>query len=134
MLRNGGRLLSIYDINHRGEIGNDEIQRRRTELSCYSFDLVYSSGQENTAADTTSRVYWASTSRMFRKYLRESLSPNGSLLSKFHATKESPIQSAARKENSIYSCLLCQIKPKVLQNTDWGFESLVYFRKSECHI
>lgn len=42
--------------------------------SLYSFDVAHRR-RENTVANTNSRVYWASTSRMSRKDFRESLSP-----------------------------------------------------------
>ena len=49
----------MLHVNHKNKIKNDKIYRCRTELQCYSYDIVYRKGDENTATDTFSRVYCA---------------------------------------------------------------------------
>ena len=49
----------MFNAKHKNKIKNDKIYRWRTELQCYSYDIVYRRGEENTAADTFSRVYCA---------------------------------------------------------------------------
>ena len=44
----------MFDQRHKGKIKNDKIMRWRVELSCYSFDIVYRPGKENTPPDTFS--------------------------------------------------------------------------------
>ena len=51
----------MFDSKQRGKIKNEKIMRWRTELSCYSFDIVYRPGSENISADTLSRAYCATT-------------------------------------------------------------------------
>ena len=51
----------MIDSKQRGKIKNKKIIRWRTELSCYSFDIVYRPGSENISADTLSRAYCATT-------------------------------------------------------------------------
>ncbi len=41
----------MFDCKQRGKINNEKIMRWRTELSCYSFDIVYRPGSENIPAD-----------------------------------------------------------------------------------
>ena len=49
----------MFDNEQRGKIKNDKIMRWRTELSCYSFDIVYRPGVENIPPDTLSRAFCA---------------------------------------------------------------------------
>ena len=51
----------MFDSKQRGKIKNEKIMRWRTELSCYSFDIVYRPRSENISADTLSRAYYATT-------------------------------------------------------------------------
>ena len=47
----------MFDNKQRGKIKNDKIMRWRTELSCYSFDIMYRPGAENVPPDTLSRAF-----------------------------------------------------------------------------
>ena len=49
----------MFDNKQRGKIKNDKIKRWRTELSCYSFDIVYCPGVENIPPDMLSRAFCA---------------------------------------------------------------------------
>ena len=49
----------MFDNKQRGKIKNDKIMRWRTELSCYSFNIVYCLGAENVPPDTLSRAFCA---------------------------------------------------------------------------
>ncbi len=49
----------MFDCKQRCKIKNEKIMRWRTELSCYSFDIVYRPGSENIPADTLSRAFCA---------------------------------------------------------------------------
>ena len=49
----------MFDNEQRGKIKNDMIMRWRTELSCYSFEIVYHPGVENIPPDTLSRSFCA---------------------------------------------------------------------------
>jgi len=49
----------MYDNNNHGKINNDEVLRRRMELSEFDCDIVYRSGKLNAAPDALSRVYCA---------------------------------------------------------------------------
>ena len=46
----------IYDRRHKGKIKNEKIQRWKIELSCFSYDVLYRPGPENTVADALSRA------------------------------------------------------------------------------
>ena len=46
----------MFNQHHQGKIKNDKIMRRRLELSCYIFYIVYRRGKENVAPDTFLRV------------------------------------------------------------------------------
>ena len=49
----------MFDNKQKGKIKNDKIMRWRTELSCYSFDIMYRPGAENVPPDTLSRAFCA---------------------------------------------------------------------------
>ena len=49
----------MFDGKQRGKINNEKIMRWKTELPCYSFDILYRPGPENVSPDTLSRAFCA---------------------------------------------------------------------------
>ena len=62
----------MFDRSQKGKIKNEKIQRWKTELSCFQFDIVYRPGTDNHVADTLSRNFSASMSTDLT-FLHESL-------------------------------------------------------------
>lgn len=104
----------MYDMQHKGKVKNDKIQRWRIELSCYSFDVVYRRGEDNTVADTLSRGYSASlTQNVSLKDLHDSLCHPGVVrMLHFVRSRNLPF-SLDDVRRTISSCAVCaELKPK----------------------
>ena len=63
LLNNHFRLITdqesvafIYHPKQKGKVKNEKIQRWKIELSCFSYDVLYRPGPENTVADALSRA------------------------------------------------------------------------------
>ena len=63
----------IFGPKHTGKVKNEKIQRWKVELSCFSYEVVYRPGPENTAADALSRATCGASSSESLKDLHDSL-------------------------------------------------------------
>ena len=81
----------MFDQCHKGKIKNDKIMWWRLELSCFSFDIVYRPGKDNTPPDTLSRATCATATDESLYKLHESLChPGVTRLNHFVRTKNLP--------------------------------------------
>lgn len=106
----------MFDSKHKNKIKNDKVIRWRIELLPYTYDLVYRPGKYNTAADTMSRLFSASsTSRSDLAVLHSSLChPGVTRLHHFVRAKNLPYSLSDVKQ-VISDCSTCRrLKPQFI--------------------
>ena len=109
----------MFDQHMKSKIKNDKIYRWCLELSCYSFDIIYSKGIENVAPDTFSRVYCSALSNDSLKSLHESLCLTGvTRMTAFVRSRNLPF-SVEDIRSMIKQCTVCQqCKPSFYKPVD----------------
>ena len=102
----------IYSKRHKGKIKNEKIQRWKIELSCFSFDVVYRPGSENSVADALSRATCGATSDQALRNLHDALSHPG-VTRMVHFVRSRNLPYSVEEIKSMTSnCNVCrEIKP-----------------------
>ena len=109
----------MYDVKHSSKIKNDEIERWRVELACYSFDITYRPGKENVAPDTfTSVISSVMTSDDLVQLHNSLCHPGITSMAHFVKTKNLPvsIEQIRSVVNSYLTCAEC--KPRCYKPTE----------------
>ena len=103
----------MFDNKQRGKIKNDKIMRWRTELSCYSFDIVYRPGAENIPPDTLSRAFCAALPCSNLSELHNSLCHPG-VTRMFHFVKSRNLPYSVEDVRQMTkACRVCaELKPQ----------------------
>ena len=105
----------MFNSNHHSRIKNDKILRWHLELSCYSFDIIYRPGVDNTVADAFSRASCASVHDSYNSLLQLHCSlchPGITHMMAFIRSKNLPY-SLEEVKKVISTCKICnECKPK----------------------
>jgi len=112
----------MFNLKHSSKIKNDKIIRWRLELSCFSFDIQYRPGKENTVADTFSRVCAVVNNSNMLSDLHKSLCHPG-VTRMFHWIKSKNLPFSIEDiKKLISSCNVCaEVKPR-------------FYKKQEGHL
>ncbi|CAI6372729.1 unnamed protein product [Macrosiphum euphorbiae] len=112
----------MFNLKHSSKIKNDKIIRWRLELSCFSFDIQYRPGKENTVADTFSRVCAVVNNSNMLSDLHKSLCHPG-VTRMFHWIKSKNLPFSIEDIKKLTSsCNVCaEVKPR-------------FYKKQEGHL
>ena len=102
----------MFDSKGHGKVKNEKTARWRVELACFSYDIVYRPGSENTVADAFSRSTCAASDSLdVLKNLHDSLChPGVARMSHFVRTRNLPysIEDVKKITSSCSICAECK--------------------------
>ena len=106
----------MFDGRRHSKIKNEKIMRWRLELSCYSYEIVYRPGKENTVADALSRISASSTLLNLQSLHRSLCHPGVTRLAHWVRTKNLPF-SIDEVRKTTAACQDCaELKPRFMKN------------------
>ena len=109
-------VLFMFNPKSKSKIKNEKITRWKLEFACFSYDIAYRSGKQNTAADALSRICSSTTSADKLHGLHEDLCHSGvTRMLHFVRSKNMPY-SVENVRAIVRSCQVCsEIKPRFIR-------------------